>query len=69
MQILVFIIQKYGMTALAWAASEGHEQVVDVLLKAGANPDIQDKVYPIIFSDTQLGRPVWGEPEFETIYI
>ena len=29
------------MTALAWAAQEGHEQVVDVLLKAGANPDIQ----------------------------
>ena len=32
------------MTALAWAAYEGHEQVVDVLLKAGANPDIQDHV-------------------------
>ena len=29
------------MTALAWAAQEGHEQVVDVLLKAGANPDTQ----------------------------
>ena len=29
------------MTALAWAANEGREQVVDVLLKAGANPDIQ----------------------------
>jgi ankyrin repeat protein len=40
----IFIIQKYGMTALAWATSEGREQVVDVLLKAGANPDIQDKV-------------------------
>ena len=32
------------MTALAVAARHGHEQVVDVLLKAGANPDIQDKV-------------------------
>ena len=40
----MFIIQGNGMTALAWAAYEGHEQVVDVLLKAGANPDIQDKV-------------------------
>ena len=40
----MFIIQKYGRTALAWAAHEGHEQIVDVLLKAGANPDIQDKV-------------------------
>ena len=38
-------MQKYdGMTALAWAASEGHKQVVDVLLKAGANPDVQDNV-------------------------
>ena len=40
----IFIIQKYGMTTLVWAASLGHEQVVDVLLKAGANPDIQDHV-------------------------
>ena len=32
------------MTALAWAARQGHEQVVDVLLKAGANPDIQNHV-------------------------
>ena len=32
------------MTALAWAAHQGYEQVVDVLLKAGANPDIQDNV-------------------------
>ena len=32
------------MTALAWAACQGHEEVVDVLLKAGANPDIQDNV-------------------------
>ena len=36
------------MTALAWAACKGHEQVVDVLLKAGANPDIQDKVIATI---------------------
>ena len=32
------------MTALALAANEGHEQVVDVLLKAGANPNIQNHV-------------------------
>ena len=39
----MFIVQN-GLTALAVAAYEGHEQVVDVLLKAGANPDIQDHV-------------------------
>ena len=39
-----FTIQKDGITALAGAAYKGHKQVVDVLLKAGANPDIQDKV-------------------------
>ena len=44
----VFLLQKYGVTALAWAACKGHEQVVDMLLKAGANPDIQDKVIATI---------------------
>ena len=39
----MLIIQN-GRTALAQAAYEGHEQVMDVLLKAGANPDIQDHV-------------------------
>ena len=37
-------MQIYGMTALAYAASQGYKQVVDMLLNAGANPDIQDKV-------------------------
>ena len=32
------------MTALAWAASEGHEEIVDMLLNAEANLNIQDKV-------------------------
>ena len=32
------------MTPLAWAAGLGHENIVDVLLKAGANPDAQDYV-------------------------
>ena len=40
----MFIMQENGMTALNWAAQKGHKQVVDVLLKAGASPDIQDKV-------------------------
>ena len=33
------------MTALAWAAYKGHTQIVDILLDAGASPDIQDQVY------------------------
>ena len=38
------MIQEYGMTALAWAAINGYVQVVDMLLKAETNPDLQDKV-------------------------
>ena len=36
------------MTALARAAIKVHESIVDMLIKAGANPDIQDKVIFII---------------------
>ena len=39
----MLIIQN-GRTALTHAAQEGHEQVVDVLLKAEAKLDVQDKV-------------------------
>ena len=33
-----------GWTALQQASIKGHQKVVEVLLRAGANPDIQDKV-------------------------
>ena len=33
-----------GVTALKQASSKGHHKVVEVLLGAGANPDLQDKV-------------------------
>ena len=33
-----------GRTALAWAAYQGCQKVVNILLNAGANPDIQDQV-------------------------
>ena len=32
------------MTTLTWAAYRGNKEVVNVLLQAGANPDIQDQV-------------------------
>jgi ankyrin repeat protein len=37
-------MQKYNMTALAWAAQDGHKQAVDMLLKAGANLKLQNRV-------------------------
>ena len=33
-----------GWTALKSASNKGHHKVVEVLLGAGANPDLQDKV-------------------------
>ena len=38
------ILMQTGRTALAWAALKGHKNVVDILLNAKADPDIQDKV-------------------------
>ena len=33
-----------GRTALQAASNKGHHKVVELLLLAGANPDLQDKV-------------------------
>ena len=33
-----------GETALEQASFKGHQKVVELLLRAGANPDLQDKV-------------------------
>ena len=49
----MFIIQN-GRTALTRAASNSHEQVVDVLLKAGAKPDIQSKVIECVHADCNV---------------
>ena len=35
---------QYGVTALQQASSKGHQKVVELLLGAGAKPDLQDKV-------------------------
>ena len=38
------IITQDGETALMIAAEDGDTEIVDVLVKAGANKDLQDKV-------------------------
>ena len=46
------------MTALAWAAQDNRKQAVDVLLKAGANPNIQNKVHvALILLDKNFTKP------------
>ena len=37
-----------GQTALEQACIKGHHNVVEILLGAGANPDLQDKVGKLI---------------------
>ena len=37
--------QQYGSTALMYAAEKGHAPVVEMLLAAGANKDLQTKVH------------------------
>ena len=37
-------ITQDGETALMKAADDGYTEIVDVLVKAGANKDLQDKV-------------------------
>ena len=41
-----------GVTALIWAAGEGHTAIVEALIKAGANLDLQTKV-----SDSRTSPP------------
>ncbi|XZE18559.1 PQQ-binding-like beta-propeller repeat protein [Pirellulaceae bacterium SH449] len=36
---------RYGVTALALACDHGHEQIVELLLEAGANPNVKDSFY------------------------
>ena len=38
-----------GWTALKQASANGHHKVVELLLGAGANPDIQDKVRTVVY--------------------
>ena len=47
----LYALVQGGQTALMAASMEGHLQVVEVLLKAEAKPDMQTKV--LIFISTQ----------------
>ena len=46
----IFLNVKDGATPLFMAAWKGHEQVVQILLKKGANVDLADKVILLIVS-------------------
>ena len=39
---------QHGWTALKQASNGGHHKVVELLLGAGANPDLQDKVRTVV---------------------
>ena len=41
---ITFSTIQNGCTALQQASRKGHQKVVELLLRAGANPDLQDKV-------------------------
>jgi ankyrin repeat protein len=47
-------------TALMWAANEGHAEVADLLLKAGANPDLQAHVTSLSARTINSDHPTGG---------
>ena len=70
-----------GHTALAWAAYEGDKKIVNILLNAGAMPDIQNQVQSVcslvvivrLFCNTgrthctHAGHPAWSKGRREDI--
>ena len=42
--LCVVVFLQEGITALIWAAYRGHQAIVEMLLAAGANTDMQDEV-------------------------
>ena len=46
--LFVIVPFQNGWTAMMYACQEGHEHVVEALLKGGATVDIQDEVIPVI---------------------
>lgn len=52
----------YGQTALMWAAAEGHEDVVRLLIEAGAAVDMVSRETAVV--ETYAG---WGQSEYEDV--
>ena len=48
MDIITYPTLQDGQTALEQASIKGHHNVVEFLLRAGANPDLQDEVRAFI---------------------
>lgn len=47
---VVFLFLQYGTTALVWAARKGNKEIVDALLKYGANVDTAGMVYFCLYN-------------------
>ena len=60
------LVIQNGSTALQQASFNGHYQVVDLLLKAGANPDLQDEVRmkEYLVKQRAMLRKVATDPNF-----
>ena len=50
------VITQDGDTALIKAVTEGMTEVVSLLLEAGANSDLQNKVYMSLYTEKWFGR-------------
>ena len=54
-----FRLEQYGQTALVFASFSGYQDVVEILLRYQAQPDIQTKVRGAGTGETDCG--CWGE--------
>ena len=52
------LVKQNGLTALDLASFSDHHQVVELLLRAGANPDLQDEVRTEVYLQRAILREV-----------